>query len=311
MSGITASAVKELRERTGAGMMDCKKALTEANGDMEAAVDWLRAKGLAAAAKKAGRTAAEGLVGLYVSGTEGAVVEVNAETDFVGRNEKFQAFVAKAAELSVSTQGDIEKLKTMPYPGVPHTVQEELTHLISVIGENMNLRRAKALKVTSGVVTKYIHNAIEAGRDLGRVGVLVALESTADASKLEPLGRQIAMHIAAAHPQANTVADLDPAVVDRERKIFEEQALASGKKPEFIEKMVEGRLRKFYEESVLQEQIFLIDDSKRKVSQVVSEAAKDLGVPIQLKGFAHFKLGDGIEVEEKDFAAEVAEQLGK
>ncbi len=311
MSEITASAVKELRERTGAGMMDCKKALTENKGDMEAAVDWLRAKGLAAAAKKAGRTAAEGLVGLCVAGNEGAVVEVNAETDFVARNDKFQAYVTHVASLAMKTQGDVEKLKAMTYPGTNHTVQDELTNLISVIGENMNLRRTQAFTVSNGVVTKYVHNAIEPGRDLGRVGVLVALESTADKSKLEALGRQIAMHIAAAHPQSNTVSDLDPAVVDRERKIFEEQALASGKKPEFIEKMVEGRLRKFYEESVLQEQVFLIDDSKRKVSQVVADTAKELGVEISLKGFAHFKLGDGIEVEEKDFAAEVAEQLGK
>ncbi len=308
MTEISASAVKELRERTGAGMMDCKKALTEAKGDMEAAVDWLRAKGLAAAAKKAGRTAAEGLVGAITTGTLGAVVEINAETDFVARNEKFQEYVKTASNLALKSNSDVEFFKNMPYPGTDRSVSEELTNLISVIGENMEVRRVKSLEVNQGVVTSYIHSAIAPG--LGRIGVLVALESTGDKLKLEALGKQIAMHAAAANPQACTISDLDPTIIDRERKIFAEQARESGKKEEFIEKMIEGRLRKFYEESVLVEQVYLIDDTKRKVSQVVADAAKELNTPINLKGFALFKLGEGIEREVTDFAAEVAQQLG-
>lgn len=309
MTEISASAVKELRERTGAGMMDCKKALTETNGDMEAAVDWLRAKGLAAAAKKAGRTAAEGLVGAVTTGTVGAIVEINAETDFVARNEKFQDYVKTVANLALKANSDLDTFKNTPYPGTGRSVAEELTNLISVIGENMEVRRLRSLEVGQGVVTSYIHSAIAPG--LGRIGVLVALESSGDKAKLEALGKQIAMHAAAANPQACTVADLDPGVIDRERKIFAEQARESGKKEEFIEKMIEGRLRKFYEESVLVEQVYLIDDTKRKVSQVITDAAKEVGAPVNLKGFALFKLGEGIEKEITDFAAEVAQQLGK
>lgn len=309
MTEISASAVKELRERTGAGMMDCKKALTETKGDMEAAVDWLRAKGLAAAAKKAGRTAAEGLVGAVTTGTIGAVVEVNAETDFVARNEKFQEYVKTVAKLALKADSDLETFKNEPYPETERSVAEELTNLISVIGENMEVRRLKRLEVGQGVVTSYIHSAITSG--LGRIGVLVALESAGDKAKLEALGKQIAMHAAAANPQACTIEDLDPSLIDRERKIFAEQARESGKKEEFIEKMIEGRLRKFYEESVLVEQVYLIDDTKRKVSQVISDAAKEVGTPVALKGFALFKLGEGIEKEVTDFAAEVAQQLGK
>lgn len=265
MTEISASAVKELRERTGAGMMDCKKALLETAGDMEAAVDWLRAKGLAAAAKKAGRTAAEGLVGAVAQGTVGAVVEINAETDFVSRNEKFQDYVKTVTTLALKANSDIDAFKGMTYPGTDRNIAEELTNLISVIGENMEVRRVKTLEVQQGVVTSYIHSAITPG--LGRIGVLVALESTGDKQKLEVLGKQIAMHAAAANPQACTVADLEASVIERERKIFAEQARESGKKEEFIEKMIEGRLRKFYEESVLSEQVYLIDDTKRKVSQ--------------------------------------------
>ncbi|AIL12936.1 elongation factor Ts [Candidatus Paracaedimonas acanthamoebae] len=309
MTEISASAVKELRERTGAGMMDCKKALTETKGDMEAAVDWLRAKGLAAAAKKAGRTAAEGLVGAVTTGTVGAVVEVNAETDFVARNEKFQEYVRTVADLALKANSDLDAFKNTPYPETGRSIAEELTNLISVIGENMEVRRLKSLKVEQGIVTSYIHSAIAPG--LGRIGVLVALESSGDKAKLETLGKQIAMHAAAANPQACTIADLDPSAIDRERKIFAEQARESGKKEEFIEKMIEGRLRKFYEESVLVEQIYLIDDTKRKVSQVITDAAKEVGAPVNLKGFALFKLGEGIEKEVSDFAAEVAQQLGK
>ncbi|MBN9343976.1 MAG: translation elongation factor Ts [Caedibacter sp. 38-128] len=309
MTEISASAVKELRERTGAGMMDCKKALTEATGDMEAAVDWLRAKGLAAAAKKAGRTAAEGLVGAITTGTVGAVVEINAETDFVARNEKFQEYVRAVANLALKANSDLDAFKNTPYPGTGRSIAEELTNLISVIGENMEVRRLKSLEVEQGVVTSYIHSAIAPG--LGRIGVLVALESSGDKAQLETLGKQIAMHAAAANPQACTIADLDPNAIDRERKIFAEQARESGKKEEFIEKMIEGRLRKFYEESVLIEQVYLIDDTKRKVSQVITDAAKEVGAPVLLKGFALFKLGEGIEKEVTDFAAEVAQQLGK
>lgn len=309
MTEISASAVKELRERTGAGMMDCKKALTEATGDMEAAVDWLRAKGLAAAAKKAGRTAAEGLVGAVTTGTVGAVVEINAETDFVARNEKFQEYVKAVANLALKANSDLDVFKNTPYPGTGRSIAEELTNLISVIGENMEVRRLKSLEVEQGVVTSYIHSAIAPG--LGRIGVLVALESSGDKAKLETLGKQIAMHAAAANPQACTIADLDPSAIDRERKIFAEQARESGKKEEFIEKMIEGRLRKFYEESVLVEQVYLIDDTKRKVSQVITDAAKEVGAPVLLKGFSLFKLGEGIEKEVTDFAAEVAQQLGK
>jgi elongation factor Ts len=309
MTEISASAVKELRERTGAGMMDCKKALTEAKGDMEAAVDWLRSKGLAAAAKKAGRTAAEGLVGAITTGTVGALVEINAETDFVARNEKFQEYVKTAANLALNANSNLEFFKSMPYPGTGRSLIEELNNLISVIGENMEVRRVKSLEVEQGIVTSYIHGAIIPG--LGRIGVLVALESSGDKTKLETLGKQIAMHAAAANPQACTISDLEPSVIDRERKIFAEQARESGKKEEFIEKMIEGRLRKFYEESVLIEQVYLIDDTKRKVSQVIADTAKEVGTSIILKGFSLFKLGEGIEKEVTDFAAEVAQQLGK
>ncbi|MBN9413016.1 MAG: elongation factor Ts [Candidatus Paracaedimonas acanthamoebae] len=309
MTEISASAVKELRERTGAGMMDCKKALTENKGDMEAAVDWLRTKGLAAAAKKAGRTAAEGLVGAVTTGTVGAIIEINAETDFVARNEKFQEYVKTAANLALKANSDLDAFKNTSYPDTGRSIAEELTNLISVIGENMEVRRFKNLQVEQGVVTSYIHSAIAPG--LGRIGVLVALESSGEKAKLETLGKQIAMHAAAANPQACNIADLDPSVIERERKIFAEQARESGKKEEFIEKMIEGRLRKFYEESVLVEQVYLIDDTKRKVSQVIADAAKEIGVPVDLKGFALFKLGEGIEKEVADFAAEVAQQLGK
>lgn len=309
MSEITAAAVKELRERTGAGMMDCKKALAEAKGDMEAAIDWLRTKGLAAAAKKAGRTAAEGLVGVATAGPIGAIVEVNAETDFVARNDKFQDYIRQVTQIALQKGSDIAALSSAVYPETGRNVSEELSNLISVIGENMTLRRAKILKVNQGVVTAYIHNAVQPG--LGRIGVLVALESAGDPTQLEVTGKQIAMHVAAAMPQACTIDELDREVVERERKIFAEQARASGKKEEFIEKMIEGRLRKFYEEAVLSEQIYLIDDTKRRVSQVINDVAQHIGASIKLTGFALFKLGEGIEREVKDFALEVAQQLGR
>lgn len=303
---VTAALVKELREKSGAGMMDCKKALTETDGDLDAAIDWLRTKGLASAAKKSGRVAAEGLVGTAVDGTTGAVLEVNSETDFVARNESFQAFVETATKLALSTGDDIEAMKGVAYPETGRTVAEELTHNIATIGENMALRRAKVLSVSDGVVVPYVHNAAKPG--LGKIGVLVALESTGDKDKLAELGKQIAMHVAAAAPQSLSTDDLDPASIERERTVLVEQARESGKPEEIIEKMVEGRLRKFYQEVVLLEQTFVVD-GETKIAKVVDNAAKDAGAPVKLSGFARFQLGEGIEREESDFAAEVAAQL--
>jgi elongation factor Ts len=307
MAEITAALVKELRDKTGAGMMDCKKALTEVEGDLEAAVDWLRKKGLSQAAKKAGRTAAEGLVAAATAGTRGAVVEVNAETDFVARNEQFQAFAGQVATLALEADGDVEKLKGLDYPGTGRSVADELTNLIATIGENMNLRRTTALSVSDGVVCSYIHSGVAEG--LGKIAVLVALESTGDKAKLTELGRQIAMHVAAANPQALNVESVDQAMLDREREVLSEQARASGKPEEIIGKMVEGRMRKYYEEVVLLEQVYVIDQES-KVKAVVEQAAKDVGAPVTLAGFARFQLGEGIEKEEADFAAEVAAARG-
>lgn len=300
---VTPALVKELREKTGAGMMDCKKALAETNGNLEEAIDWLRKKGLAAAAKKSGRVAAEGLVGVAVAGTKGAVLEVNAETDFVGRNELFQDFVKTATQLTLESRGDLEKLKTLTYPGTSEDVAARLTNLIATIGENMNLRRSGYLEVKDGVVVSYLHNAINS--ELGRIGVLVALESSASKDELTQLGKQIAMHIAASRPTALKVADVSGADLERERAIFKDQALASGKPAEFVEKMVEGRIRKFYEEVVLEEQAFIMD-TKSRVKDVVEAKGKELGSSIVLSGFLCFALGEGIEKEEADFAAEVA-----
>jgi len=308
MAEITAALVKELREKTGAGMMDCKKALTETAGDLEGAVDWLRKKGLAAAAKKAGRVAAEGLVAVATAGTAGAVVEVNSETDFVARNDTFQGFALKTAELALAGTGDIEELKQTPYPGTGRSVADELTHLVATVGENMNLRRSKRLSVGNGVVAAYVHNALAPG--LGKIGVLVALESTADSGKLLELGRQIAMHVAAARPDALTIDEVDSAALDRERAVLTEQAAASGKPADIIAKMVEGRVRKYYEEVVLLEQTYVVD-GETKVKKVVEAAAKQLGAPVAVTGFVRFALGEGIEKEQTDFAAEVAAQAGR
>ena len=308
MAEITASLVKELREKTGAGMMDCKKALNETQGDLETAVDWLRKKGLAAAAKKSGRVAAEGLVAVATAGTKGAVVEVNAETDFVARNDKFQAFAATSAELALATGGDVEALKAAAYPGTAHTAQDELTSLIATVGENMNLRRAVTLSVSAGVVVSYVHSAVAPG--LGKIGVLVALESTGDAGKLADLGKQVAMHIAAARPDALDIADVDTSALDRERNVLAEQARASGKPEAIIEKMVEGRIRKYYEEVCLLEQTYVID-GETKVRKVVENAVKDVGAPVKVTGFARFALGEGIEKAQSDFAAEVAAAAGQ
>ncbi len=306
MTQITAPLVKELRHRTGAGMMDCKKALTETGGDLEAAVDWLRKQGLAAAAKKAGRVAAEGLVGALARGPKGVVVEVNSETDFVARNETFQKFVTTVAELALEAGGDLERLRAAGFPGSDKTVEESLTELVATLGENVRLRRAASLSVSRGVIATYTHNSVAPG--LGRISVLVGLESSADAASLAALGKRLAMHVAAANPQALSVETLDAAAVERERDVLTEQARASGKPAAIIEKMVEGRLRKFHEEVVLLEQVYVID-GETKVSRVIERAAKDIGAEVKLAGFVRFALGEGVERKDTDFAAEVAAQL--
>jgi len=306
MAEITAASVKELRERTGAGMMDCKKALAETNGEMEPAIDWLRAKGLAAAAKKAGRTAAEGLVGVIVEGTRGAVVEVNSETDFVAKNEIFQDFVGNVAKLALQHGTDVEALGAAQYPG-GGTVQEKLTDNIAKIGENQSLRRAAVLEVGEGAVVSYVHNQVAPG--LGKIGVLVALESAAPADTLNALGKQIAMHVAAAHPLALSAEELPSQLVERERSIAMEKAKESGKPDNIVEKMVEGSLAKFRKESALLTQLFVMDN-KTPVADVVASAAKDAGTGIQLIGFVRFQLGEGIEKQQSDFAAEVAAASG-
>src|SRR5436305_1664313 len=308
MAEITASLVKELREKTGAGMMDCKKALNEVAGDLEKAIDWLRTKGLSAAAKKAGRVAAEGLVGVAANGTKGAVVEVNAETDFVGRNEQFQKFVGTVTRLALDKGGDLAKVAAAPFPGSSRDVEGELTNLIATIGENMSLRRAALLSVSDGVVVAYTHNSV--APDLGKIGVLVALESAGDKAKLQPLAKQLAMHVAAANPQSLSVADLDKALIERERAVLAEKAGQSGKAVEIISKMVEGGLRKFHQEVVLLEQAFVMD-GKTKVAKVVDDAAKQVGAPVRIAGYLRFALGEGIEKKSEGFAAEVAAQLKK
>lgn len=301
MAEITASAVKNLREQTGVGMMDAKKALVENNGDMEAAVDWLRTKGMAKAAKKAGRTAAEGLVAVVTEGTKGAVIELNSETDFVSRNEQFQSFVKDVAALAVEHGESGETLAAADMGGKP--VSERVTDLVATIGENMALRRSSNMEVSQGAIVGYVHSALTDG--LGKIGVLVALESSADEATLQGLGKQIAMHVAAANPQALDKDSVDAEAVERERTVLKEQAMESGKPAEIAEKMVEGRMRKYYEEICLVEQTFIMD-GETKVGDVVANAAKDAGAEIALKGFVRFQLGEGIEVEEEDFAAEVA-----
>ena len=303
---ITAALVKDLRTATGAGMMDCKKALTETDGDLDAAIDWLRKKGLSAAAKKSSRVASEGLVGVSANGTVGTVVEVNSETDFVARNDDFQSFVSTLASLAAGAD-NIEALSGMDYPGTGRNVAEELTDKIATIGENMSLRRMEKLSVNEGAVVSYIHNAAAEG--LGRIGVLVALESSASADALNALGKQLAMHVAAAAPASLSSDDLDPEMVAKERQILIDQAVQSGKPADIAEKMVEGRMKKFMKEVVLLEQLFVMD-GETPVNQVIANAAKDAGADITMTGFARFNLGEGIEKEETDFAAEVAAQLG-
>jgi elongation factor Ts len=303
MATISAAQVKELREKTGAGMMDCKTALTETDGDMEAAVDWLRAKGLAKAAKKAGRVAAEGLVGVSEGDGRAAVVEVNSETDFVARNETFQDMVATIADVARDTGGDTAALAAAEFPGAGKSVEDHVTAMVATIGENLSLRRSAVLSVNNGVVASYMHGAVKGG--LGRIGVLVALESTGDKAALLELGKQIAMHVAATSPLSVSVADLDPTVVERERQVLTEQARESGKPDNVIEKMIEGRLRKYYEEVVLLSQAFVINPDQT-VEQAVKEAEGSVGTPVKVTAFERFAIGEGIEKDESDFAAEVA-----
>jgi elongation factor Ts len=306
MAEITAAAVKELRERTGAGMMDCKKALAEAGGEMEPAVDWLRAKGLAAAAKKSGRTAAEGLVGVAVEGSRGAVVEINSETDFVAKNEQFQNFVREVARLALTSGGDIDALGAAPFP-TGGTVAEALTDSIAKSGENLSLRRTAVVEVSEGAVVSYVHNSVAPG--LGKIGVLVALESAAPAETLQALGKQLAMHIAAANPLALDADALSPALIERERGIAMEKAKESGKPANIVEKMVEGSIAKFRKDHALLSQLFVIDN-KTPVAEFVAAAGKGAGADIKLAAFVRFQIGEGIEKKESDFAAEVASAAG-
>ena len=306
MADITAAMVKDLREKSGAGMMDCKKALSENAGDMEQAMDWLRTKGLAAAAKKSSRTAAEGLVGVAVSGTKGAAVEVNSETDFVAKNDQFQSFVRDVTQIALAKGGDIESLKSQTMPS-GKTVEEVLTNNVATIGENQSLRRSRTLEVSKGAVVPYIHNAAAPG--LGKIGVLVALESEASDEVLQTLGKQLAMHIAAAFPKALNEADLDESEIERERAIATEKAAESGKPADIIAKMVEGGIAKYRKEHALVSQLFVMD-GKTKISDVVAKAGKDAGAEIKLVDYVRFQLGEGIEKDVSDFAAEVAAASG-
>jgi len=302
MAAITAALVKDLREKTGAGMMDCKKALTESGGDVDAAVDWLRTKGLAAAAKKSGRVAAEGLVGIASSPGRAAMVEVNAETDFVARNESFQAFVTSVTQIALSVGEDLDAIKAAPDPGSGRSVADELTQLVATIGENMNIRRARVLSVGGGVVATYMHNTLKPG--LGKIGVLVAIEGAGEMAALETLGRQVGMHIAASTPEAVDIDGVDPASLAREKAVLVEQARQSGRPDNIIEKMVEGRIRKFYEEVVLLEQVW-VHDGESRVKAILAKAG------VKLVGFARFKLGEGIDKPQgPDFASEVAATAG-
>ncbi len=303
---ITAQMVKELRLKSSAGMMDCKKALTETNGDMDAAVDWLRKKGLATASKKAGRVASEGLIGIKLNDKSGAIVEVNSETDFVARNEEFQTFVNDISSIALDNSADLSKILSSNFPGSSKNVQDTLSDKIAKIGENMSIRRADMLSVSNGAVIGYMHNSVK--DDLGKIGVLVALESNADKSLLQKLGKELAMHIAATSPSSLSIDDLSNDLVERERKILIDQAMSSGKPEEIAKKMVEGRLRKFYSEVVLLEQVFVID-GETKVSDVIKKVSKELNEDIKINSFVRFNLGEGIEKNTKNFADEVADQL--
>ncbi|MEY4966735.1 MAG: hypothetical protein RL274_2318 [Pseudomonadota bacterium] len=305
MANITAGMVKDLRDKTGAGMMDCKNALTETDGDMEAAIDWLRKKGISKAAKKAGRAAAEGLVGVAVDANTGVLLEVNAETDFVARNEEFKTFVKDASQLALQQGGDLEKL--LAHPMGSSTVQQTLTEMVAKIGENMSVRRAAALSVDPGVVAAYVHNP--SSPELGKIGVLVGLKSIADKDKLSALAKQLAMHVAAASPLALTQAHMSKDVVDREYAIQKDLAMQSGKPEAVVEKMMEGRMRKYYEETVLLQQTFVID-GETQIAKLIEKASKDLGALVEIEGFVRFQVGEGIEKVESDFADEVAQMAG-
>ena len=307
MTNITATMVKDLRDKTGAGMMDCKSALNETAGDMEAAIDWLRKKGLSKAAKKAGRVAAEGLIGIAVGGDVGALVEVNAETDFVARNDQFKDFVKRTAEIALEEAGDLDRLLKKPMNGGA-SVEQTLTEMVAKIGENMSVRRAVLLGVSEGVVASYVHNA--ASPELGKIGVLIAVKSSADKTKLAALGKQLAMHVAAAAPLALTPEHLSKDVVERERAVQADIARQSGKPENVIEKMMEGRMRKFYEESVLLSQTFVID-GETSIAKVLEKASKDLGAKVEIEGFVRFQVGEGIEKVDSDFADEVNKMAGK
>ncbi|MGI9498605.1 MAG: translation elongation factor Ts [Geminicoccaceae bacterium] len=307
MGQVTAALVKQLRDRTGAGMMDCKKALSENDGDVEVATDWLRKKGLAAAAKKAGRIASEGLVGVRVEGTRGALVEVNSETDFVARNDDFQSLVRSVADLAPEANGNAERLQAMEVPNVGRTVTHEITQAIATIGENISFRRTSAIEVDQGLVASYVHSQLSPG--LGKIGVLVGLRSAGDAVELEALGKQIAMHVAAAKPESVSVDRLDPETVSRERAIYADQAKASGKPDNIVEKIVDGRMRKFYEEAVLLEQVFVVD-TDLKVKEAIDRTAEKIGSSITVTDFVRFALGEGLETKTENLADEVAALSG-
>ena len=304
---LSASIIKELRQKSGAGMMDCKKALTENDGNMEEAIDWLRKQGLSAVAKKSGRVAAEGLIGVTINNNSGAMVEINSETDFVARNELFQNFVKTCSNLVLSTKNDIEALKNLPFPNSNRTVNQELANNIATIGENMNIRRVEFLEVSEGILVSYVHNNVADG--LGRLGVLVALESKAKNNDLLETGKQVAMHIAATSPKSLNIEDLDPQIVEREREVLIDQAMASGKPKEIAEKMVQGRMNKFYQEVVLNEQVSVLD-GETKIKDLIKKLSSDINHDVKIKGFKILKLGDGIEISENNFAADVAATAG-
>ncbi len=304
---LSASKVKELREKSGAGMMDCKKALVESNGNMEDAVDWLRKHGLSAVAKKSSRVAAEGLIGVCIKGLKGGMIEVNSETDFVARNELFQNFVKTCSDLVLTSKNNIDTLKSLPFSDTNKTVDQELTNNIATIGENMNIRRAEYLEISQGVLVSYIHNKITEG--LGKLGVLVAIESKADEKKLLDVGKQVAMHIAATSPKSLNIEDLDSDLVKREREVLIDQAISSGKPKEIAEKMVQGRMQKFFQEVVLNEQVSVID-GETKIKDVIKNLSVEVGSDVIIRDFKILKLGEGIEVIENDFASEVAATAG-
>ena len=303
---ITAQMVKELRLKSSAGMMDCKKALTEMNGDMDAAVDWLRKKGLATASKKSGRIASEGLIGISLHDNKGAIVEVNSETDFVARNQEFQEFVITISDVALKNNGNLDEILKSNFPNSKKNVEDTLTDKIAKIGENMSIRRSEMVSVSNGLIIGYMHNAVH--NSLGKIGVLVAIESEADKAALQKLGKELAMHIAATSPSSISIEDLSSELVERERKVLIDQAIASGKPEDIAKKMVEGRLRKFYSEVVLLEQTFVID-GETKVSDVIQKVSKDLNQNIKINCFVRYNLGEGIEKNTKNFADEVAEQL--